>query len=216
MYVYAIKDPRTGDPIYVGKGTGRRMNLHWWAMLNDYKNSLRSIHNRKLRNKLTAIFRAGYLEPIYEKLFESPDENLCYWMERFWIDVLGRETLCNLSDGGTGNYAHEVSEETREKLRIANTGKKLTEDHKAKINPLGRKHSEETKKKIGEGNKGKTCMTGESNPFFGKTHTEESRRKMSVSLMGKGKGRPKSEETRKRMSEGRKAYWAAVRKAKSA
>jgi hypothetical protein len=35
------------------------------------------------------------------------------------------------------------------------TGKKLSEEHKAKIVGTGRKHSEETKRKIGEANKGK-------------------------------------------------------------
>ncbi len=60
-----------------------------------------------LYNKLTDIFLAGYSSPIYHRLFHHEDERLCFWVERFWIDVIGRSstgngTLCNLTDGGDG------------------------------------------------------------------------------------------------------------------
>jgi group I intron endonuclease len=48
--------------------------------------------------------------------------------------------------------------------------------------PLGRKVSDETKRKISLHN------AGENNPFYGKHHTNESKQKMSKSLKGKLKG----------------------------
>ena len=56
-------------------------------------------------------------------------------------------------------------------------------------------HSEETRRKMSEANK------GNGNPFFGKKHSEEFRRKLSEIK----KGKKHSEETRKKISETNKA-----------
>ncbi len=60
---------------------------------------------------------------------------------------------------------------------------------------LGRKHSEETKRKIGERSKGR---------WTGKHHTEETKRKISIGNIGKNKGRKMSVEAREKMSKWRK------------
>ena len=78
-----------------------------------------------------------------------------------------------------------------------------------------RKVSEETRKKISEGNKGK--QAGEKNPMYGKHPTDETRRKMREAQKGKPKsdearrkmaeahkGKPKSDETRRKMREAKK------------
>ena len=46
----------------------------------------------------------------------------------------------------------------------------------------GKHHSEETRKKISEGNKGK--QAGEKHPNYGKHHSEETRKKMGAALKG--------------------------------
>jgi group I intron endonuclease len=61
-------------------------------------------------------------------------------------------------------YGKHQSEETKQKLREANTGKV---------------QSEETRKKIS------AATSGENNPFYGRTHTEESRKKISDAKTGK-------------------------------
>lgn len=80
---------------------------------------------------------------------------------------------------------------------------------------LGCKRSTETRKKLSEAKK------GEKNPFYGKTHSEKTRRKISEVHKGKHpstetrkkmsevhKGKPKSAETRKKMSEAKKGrHW---------
>lgn len=88
----------------------------------------------------------------------------------------------------------------------------------------GYKHSEETKRKISESERGEKNpfygkdMSGENNPFYGKKHTEETRKKMSknhVDVSGEnnpnyGKrgelsplfGRHHSEETKEKIRQG--------------
>lgn len=80
------------------------------------------------------------------------------------------------------------------------------------------KISEETKRKIGEKNKGRIpseetrkklseATSGVNNPFYGKHHTDETKRKLSESHKGlesKLKGVPKTEEAKQKMSEAAK------------
>ena len=83
---------------------------------------------------------------------------------------------------------------------------------------LGYKLSEETKRKIGEGNKGKTYTAeslekmsvaakkrsvGKPSPMDGKKHTEESKQKIVSFLTG----RKQSEETKRKKSESMKAFF---------
>lgn len=86
---------------------------------------------------------------------------------------LGYE-LYNVTDGGKGKLGVKLSEETKQKLRVANSGENS--------HMWGKHLSEETKQKIREAN------SGELNPMFGKNHTEESKLKMSKTRKGKYAG----------------------------
>ena len=85
-----------------------------------------------------------------------------------------------LSEAHKGRvYPNRVlSEETRNKMSMANSG--------SNNGMFGKKHTEKTRNKISELNKGKHI--GEKNPFFGKKHTEETKEKISKSRMGKYSG----------------------------
>ena len=75
----------------------------------------------------------------------------------------------NLTHGGD----HAIpSEETRRRRSVAATGKKQSEEH---IRKRMKKRSMETRNRMS------LAHRGENNHFFGKKHTEETRRKMSVS-----------------------------------
>ena len=85
----------------------------------------------------------------------------------------------NLRTGGRGGAC---SEETKEKISEANKGKTPWNKGKKGVQSpsmKGRKHTDESRRKMSEAKKGKN--SGEKNPFYGKTHTPESRAKMSES-----------------------------------
>lgn len=87
----------------------------------------------------------------------------------------------------------------RFKLRVAQTGKKHSENTKTKIGEAltGRLFSEETKAKMSISKKGK------NNNFFDKIHIEETKRKLSESQTGKKNSfykKTHSEETKTKMS----------------
>lgn len=178
-YTYVLIDPRTGEPFYVGKGTGKRVYAY------------ARFHNRGVKERIEEIKRAG-LKVIHEKWIDSEDATFCYWMEIYLIDYFGRKNLCNISGGGPGlsgdehpsknpkiraklsakklgplnpNFGGKTtgSAETRIRMRTAQrlrrtreAGKHLSEEATAKLRTLGRlrmsgtTHPEERKRKIGE------------------------------------------------------------------
>ena len=112
----------------------------------------------------------------------------------------------NKTYGGEGC---RPTEETRQKLSEAHTGKTLSEEHKKKISETlkGKPRPEETKSRISETLKGRTLseehknklsesLKGRTSPNKGRTFSEEHKNKLSESL----KGRTLSEETRRKLS----------------
>lgn len=112
------------------------------------------------------------------------------------------------------NKGKILSEETKQKISIANSGKTRTEETKQKISESqrGKSLTEEHKRKIIEGKtKNKTyneikpkieksrSRFGETNNFYGKHHSFETKQKISDSL--RGKPRNISEEGLKRFNQ---------------
>ena len=124
------------------------------------------------------------------------------------LDTMNSDNGYNVEPGGSNNRT--MSESTRNKLRELRIGKKnpmygvrLT---KEKNGMYGKHHSDETKKKISNAIRGeKHCnygkkmsaeqkekisksklgkYTGADNPFYGKRHTEETRRKIGDANLG--------------------------------
>lgn len=138
----------------------------------------------KLKDNDSLLEREAY----YIKLFDSTDKNIGY-------------NTCSYSTDGTGISRGPRSEETKEKIRKAHLGKKLTCEHKEKMrqNNLGKKHSEETKEKIRLGNLGKILPESAKEKVrlaqLGRKHSEESKEKMRNIKLGK----KHSEETKEKM-----------------
>jgi hypothetical protein len=150
FYTYAyLREDRS--PYYVGKGSGERAYKRNRVGIKPPKNKLRILI---LKQNLT--------------------EEEAFRHEKYMIAVFGRKNLGtgilhNRTDGGEGISGAIRSEEFKRNISEIKMGNK---------NMLGKTLSEETKRKIGEGNKGKISHNK------GKSLSEETKIKMSVVKKG--------------------------------
>lgn len=154
-------------PFYIGIGTRKSRAYDKW------------------RNKIwkSIVAKTPYeVEILFEGLTRNQAEN----KEREFIKLYGRidlgtGTLANLTNGGDSGCGE------------ANRGKKLTEEHKAKLRgrPSPAK-SLEVRKKLSE-------------MFKGKPKSEEQKRKISETLKGKSNGAWKDSQRQKN-----REYWESV------
>jgi len=196
FYTYAyLREDRT--PYYIGKGCYKR------------------IYNKKgkpcgvPKDKSRIIF-----------LKQNLTEKEAFKHEKYMIAVFGRKDLGtgilhNRTDGGDGCSGYIVTDKTKEKLKLANIGKKHSEKSKRKMSELAklRIHTEETKRKIGKASKNRKSMLGRKMPEelkkklrqinLGKKHTEETRKKMSDSHKGRIY-KPLTDEHKRKLSESNK------------
>jgi hypothetical protein len=136
-YAYLRED---GTPYYIGKGKESRI-----------------IRKHRRRNK-------QYFNPPNDTnkiifLKKNLTEEEAFKHEKYMIAVLGRKELGtgilrNMSNGGEGSSGFIMSGEARQKLSISHKGKKKSIETRMKMSSaskgrnLGRKHSEEAKKKM--------------------------------------------------------------------
>lgn len=107
--------------------------------------------------------------------------------EQYWISYFKStddEFGYNTAIGGLTHFGPKNhSEETKAKMSAVKLGKKFTEEHK---------------RRISEANKGKKYDCKEDHPWWGRKHSEEARKKMSESIAkltkGEGNGRSKLTE----------------------
>jgi len=91
--------------------------------------------------------------------------------------------------GSKAKSRGKLSEEHKVKIGLAGIGRKHSEESKRKMsvnNPramLGKHLSEETKRKIGR--KSKEYLANNPHPMQGKHHTEEAKRKIGLAFKGK-------------------------------
>jgi hypothetical protein len=112
-------------------------------------------------------------------------------------------TKDKLSEAAKKRYENEDY-----KRKISETKKRLFAEGKIKSSFLGRKHTEEAKRKISQMNKGR--LIGDKNPFYRKHHSEENLEKNRLAHLGKHnlKGISKSEEHKRKISEIKKILYS--------
>ena len=138
-------------------------------------------------------------KPIKEVLLER---------EQFWIDELHAhgKTGYNIAKvAGSPMFGRKHTEESLKKMSAASKNISAETRKKRSDSQKGKTNSPETREKISKANKGrkwteerKQSIRGENNHMHGKTHTPEAKEKCSW------RGRSHTEETRKKMSDSQK------------
>lgn len=174
--IYSLSSSEKPDVVrYIGM-TQRPLN----ERLRQHKSSSKKEKNHKaywIKKTITLGF-----EIIISIIENEVPESIVDQKERFYIKLYRQ--LCNdlgivFTNSESGGCKQKtLSEETKQKLRLINLGKKLSEETKQKIaiKSRGQVHSEESKKKMSEKMKGK---------YLGRKPSLESKIKMSKSQTGR-------------------------------
>lgn len=201
-YAYCITNLINGK-IYIGASTFKyRFNMHLSIAAGGkekYPKHFQAVH--------AAIVKYGKENFIFEiiKIFDTKDDAFLYEEDTITYLKLLKIPNYNIAGGGLGTGSgknHPMK------------GKKLPKEWVEKIAIASKKSA--NRPEIKEGNRKRMIernWVGENHPMFGKTHSEEVKKKISNSSRGK----LVSEETRQKMSDAAKRisknHGAAVSKA---
>jgi group I intron endonuclease len=183
-HIYCVTNVVSGKQ-YVGQTTVDKNKFgHGKALSRAYK-----LHGKK----------AFIYDRLYTNITTREQLNL---LEKFWINTLNTVSPngYNIELGGTDKG--EIADSTKQKLREANLGKKMSEVTKQKLSFAnkgeknsfyGKTHSPEAMAKIIQANVGKVVVISEEtkekirqskigakNPMYGKPITEEHRSKLKT------------------------------------
>jgi len=126
--VYALLDPRQGNKIfYIGKGTwrdGKTFKERYYEHIAFAKNNGEGPTYNKIRKIVRLGFKVGFVV-----LSQWKQEDDAYSEERRIITEIGLSNLTNQTEGGWGCHGHEMSAETKQKISIANQGRKQSPEH---------------------------------------------------------------------------------------
>lgn len=147
IYIYGLCDPESGLIRYIGKSI--RPNERLTNHMNDQGTCHRTNWLRSLKSK--------GLKPNLVILQELPDDAIWQDAEKAWI-AYGRSQgwpLVNNTSGGDGVCG--LPEETRRRISQVWVGRKHSDETKAKIGAASRlkKMPEEAKRRISESQKGR-------------------------------------------------------------
>ena len=184
----------------------------------DLMNIFQTAKNREyINNKHKHHIVPRHCFNKYNIDIDNSSENLIYLsigehcLVHYYYYILGKEKWFKEANNSSWKmlmkiYLGEVYEECKDNIVLM----KLFCDtiDKKEYTYKSYERSEETKRKNGDANRGtKNGMygkCGEKHHFFGKHHSDESKKKMSESHKGQippNKGKPMSEETKKKISE---------------
>lgn len=157
FYAYALIDPQTNLPFYIGKGQRYRYKYHFREARNTTKNS------HKLQ-KIRKIEGLG-LEVVVKKLIENVSDQVAKEVEQFVIaeclDFGVR--LCNQTMGGEGSVGYKHSPEALIKISAAHKGKRVSEETKHKISAYVKENNPMHRPEVS------AKLSGANSHFYGKT-----------------------------------------------
>lgn len=189
-FVYCWTDKKT-NKLYVGSHKGSTDDGYICSsklMLEEYKK-----RPEDFSRQIVAEGDFNDIRVLEEKILTSVNAKL-------------NESFYNMHNGNGKFYLKSHSEQARKAISASKIGKPrkdLSDRNRLGPSEIQIKKQIETKRKNG-------CYLPENNPMFGKSHTEEVKKKHSERMRGAKNpnyNKKISEETKQRMSLARKAYW---------
>ena len=191
-YAYALIDPRTDKPFYIGKGKGDRYKAH----LVPSKLKEKSIKN----NMIKKLVRLGLNHTVVISNLMSEEDAL--EVEMLLIAEYGRVDngsgiLSNHTDGGDGASGYKHTEEHKSFISTIHKERVFSEEHKE---AMRKPKSEEGRKAIAEAQRklradgyrpSKESNVKRSNTLKGRVMSSEHAQKISEAQ----KGKPKEQAT---------------------
>ena len=189
-YTYALIDPRTEKPFYIGKGTGDRCNAHTVPSKLKYK----SMKN----NTIKKLVKLGLSHSIIISDLMSEEDAL--EVEMLLIEEYGRVDnktgiLANHTDGGDGVSGYIHTQEHKLMMSKAQKGKEFTEEHKKAMrkpkSDIGRKAIRDAQHKLRESGYRPSPESNakRSETLMGRIITEDHANKISMAQKGKPKNK---------------------------
>jgi group I intron endonuclease len=174
--IYKITSPN--NKIYIGQTIDFTQRCRKYKS-NGFKGQIKLWNNCQKHNWNPI----DSIEIIEHCLVTNLDER-----EKFWIQHFDSfENGLNSDLGGKGRRGFKHSDETKEKIRLANIGKKHTEKTKKKISEASKNISDETRRKMSEASKNRK-------------HSLETKRKISEI----NKGAKLTDDAKRKISEANK------------
>lgn len=202
------------NKIYVGSSSdiNRRKSMHLKQLLNN------THFNKYLQHSFNKYGKQNFVFNIIEEVNKVDNKEqlrkILLEREQYWLNKLRPygDIGYNILKIAGSNLGKVVSNETKEKLRKLQLGRKRSAETRLKISNAqkDRKHkplTEEHKKKISDANKGK-IVSLENRVFYSIAnrqykHTDEAKNKISQSLIGnkRAKGKHLSEKHKNKLIE---------------
>jgi len=200
VYIYTITNVRNGK-MYVGQTRRANADVRWVEHRVALSNNRYSRQNPHLQAAWDLYGGGAFEFEVIDvaRRVSDLDEREAYYIRLF--NSLDPDNGYNQRHGGTAGYF--ATEETRARMSKAGRGKAKSLEHRARISAsrVGRPHphrpsrqSEESRALLSQL---ASLRVGEKNAFFGKRHSEATRRQWSRVRTGK----IRSPESRARQSE---------------
>lgn len=206
--IYKITSPTGG--VYIGQSWD--IKKRWSAY-----NTLKCKNQCRIYNSLLSHTPSAHLFEIIHELPRDIDQEVLDGHEMVYIELY-RSAGIDLLNLMSGRSCGRHSKETKDKIGAKNKGRKVTayQVQRIKETHIGKTVTMETRHRQSIALKGKGGFFGKSHSEawcqaaaerkIGTTHTDEAKRKMSFAKMGNANrlGKSFSEESKKKISEGRK------------